>query len=270
MAESLKQRIKSGELVKGTFLLFSGGVDFPVFLKGLGFDFFVLDLEHSWFDLAKTRETISAARGAGISCIVRIPEIQYHFVARILDAGADGIMLPRTETRLEAEKLVEFGRYRPQGKRGITTFAGHNDFKRPSDVPEFLAGKNRDIILMTQIETVQGVKNREKILSVPGIDACFIGPGDLAMGMGHAGNTNHKDVVREVRKVIDCARKRGLICSLPILSPDQIGFWIKAGLNMLTLGMDSLLFAAGASLFMKEAQKLLGEKAKSRRISPGE
>src|SRR3954452_9427226 len=103
--EPLKQRLRRGEHCKGTFALFSAGGDFALFLAGLGFDFFILDLEHSAFDLARTRETLLAARGAGIATIVRVPEVAYHFIARVLDAGADGIMLPRVETREQAQQL---------------------------------------------------------------------------------------------------------------------------------------------------------------------
>src|SRR5688572_31003008 len=166
-ADSLKSRLQRGEHCKGTFALFSAGGDFALFLAGLGFDFFIFDLEHSMVDLPKTRETILAARAAGLATIVRIPEIEYHFAARSLDAGATGLMLPRMETREQAEKLVQFSRYPPAGERGISTFAGHNDFTRIPDVPAFLSRKNEELMLVAQIESVKGVVNCEAILSTP-------------------------------------------------------------------------------------------------------
>jgi 2-keto-3-deoxy-L-rhamnonate aldolase RhmA len=248
----LKQRLKNGELCKGTFVLFSAGGDFAQFLAGLGFDFFIFDLEHSMVDLARTRETIMAARAAGISTIVRIPEIAYHFATRSLDAGAGGLMLPRMETREQAENLVRFSRYPPFGERGISTFAGHNDFTRIADVPGFLKRQNEEIMLIAQIESVKGVENREAILSTPGIDACFIGTGDLAMGMGYAGQPNHPDVLAQAEKVIATAREHELIVSLPIRAPEDVDHWIKREMKMLTLATDGALFAAGANLFFKQ------------------
>jgi 2-keto-3-deoxy-L-rhamnonate aldolase RhmA len=255
MADSLKQRLRRGDYCKGTFALFSAGGDFPLFLAGLGFDFFIFDLEHSTFDLARTRETLLGARAAGIATIVRVPEVAYHFIARVLDAGADGIMLPRVETREQAQKLVQFSRYPPLGERGISTFAGHNDFSRIPDVPRFLQQKNDDILLIAQIETLAGVEQREAIVSVPGIDACFVGTGDLAMSMGFAGQPQHPQVVEQTEKVLATARAHDRIVSLPIRTPEDVARWVGQGVRLLTLGTDGLMFSAGANLYLKEVAR---------------
>ena len=251
-ADSLKARLKRGEQCKGTFALFSAGGDFALFLAGLGFDYVIFDLEHSMFDLSTTRATILAARAAGVATIVRIPEIAYHFAARSLDAGATGLMLPRLETREQAEKLVQFSRYPPHGERGISTFAGHNDFTRIPDVPAFLQKKNDDVMLIAQIESVKGVENREAILSTPGIDACFIGTGDLAMSMGFAGQPDHPEVIAQAEKVMATARQHGLIVSIPIRTPADVATWLSRDMKMLTLASDGSFFSLGANLFFKE------------------
>ena len=251
-ADALKSRLRNGEFCRGTFLLFSSGGDFAQFVGGLGFDFVIFDLEHSMFDLATTRATIHAARSAGVATIVRIPEMAYHFAARTLDAGATGLMLPRMETREQAEKLVQASRYPPHGERGISTFAGHNDFTRIPDVPAFLQRRNNEVLLVAQIESVKGVENRQAILSTPGLDACFIGTGDLAMSMGLAGQPNHPEVLAQAEKVIATARANNLIVSIPIRAPEDIAFWIERDLKMLTLATDGVMFATGANLFFKE------------------
>jgi 2-keto-3-deoxy-L-rhamnonate aldolase RhmA len=257
---SLKSRLRDGEICKGTFLLFLVGGDVAQFLAGLGFDYFILDMEHSSFDLGPARETIRAARAAGIAPIVRVAEAQYHLVARVLDAGTEGIMLPRVETRQQVEDLVRFARYRPQGERGISTFAGHNDFTRIADVPAFLAAQNERILLLAQIETAAGVANREAILTVPGLDGCFVGTGDLAMNMGFAGQSDHPAVLATTESVLALASQRGLITSLPIRAPDMVARWVKAGTNMLTLSTDGGLLSAGAGLFLAAVAAAEGER----------
>src|SRR5436305_3006893 len=214
--EFLKSRLRGGETCKGTFLLFLVGGDVVQCLAGLGFDYFILDLEHSSLDVGPVREMIRTARAAGIAPIVRVPEVQYHLVARVLDAGAEGIMLPRVETRQQVEDLVRFARYRPEGERGISTFAGHTDFTRIADVPAFLAAQNERILLLAQIETAAGAQNRETILSVPGLDGCFVGTGDLAMSLGLAGQPDHPQVLAATESVLASAAAHGLITSLPI------------------------------------------------------
>jgi len=253
--EPLKRRLRRGEPCKGTFALFSAGGDFPLFLAGLGFDFFIFDLEHSAFDLARTRETLLGARAAGIAAIVRVPEIAYHFVARVLDAGASGIMLPRVETRDQAEQLVRFCRYPPLGERGISTFAGHNDFTRIPDVPRFLQEKNDEILVVVQIETVTGVERCDTIVSVPGVDACFVGTGDLAMSMGFAGQPQHPEVLAQTQKVLATARAHDRIVSLPIRAPEDVARWVGDGMRMLTLGTDGLMFSSGAGLYLNEVNR---------------
>jgi 2-dehydro-3-deoxyglucarate aldolase/4-hydroxy-2-oxoheptanedioate aldolase len=247
---SLKERLKRGEVCKGTFLLFLGGGDIAQFLAGLGFDYFFIDTEHGSFDLGVVRQTILGARAAGIAPLVRVAEAQYHLIARVLDAGAEGILLPRVEARQEVETLVHSARYRPEGERGISSFAGHNDFTHLPDVPAFLAERNRRILLMVQIETVKGVANREAILATPGLDGCFVGTGDLAMGMGHAGQTDHPAVLAEAEKVLATAQERSLIATIPIRTPEQVAKWVKQGMKMLTLSTDGGLLGAGANLFL--------------------
>lgn len=247
---SLKSRLRSGEICKGTFLLFLAGGDVAQCLAGLGFDYFILDLEHSSFDLGPVRQTILAARAAGIAPIVRVPEVQYHLVARVLDAGAEGIMLPRVESRQQVADLVRFARYRPQGERGISTFAGHNDFTRIADVPAFLAAQNERILLLAQIETTAGVENQEAILSVPGLDGCFVGTGDLAMSMGFAGQPDHPEVIAAAERLLASASQQGLITSLPIRMPEMVARWVKQGTKMLTLSSDGGLLSAGAQPFL--------------------
>ena len=247
---SLKERVKRGEVCKGTFLLFLAGGDVAQFFAGLGFDYLFIDTEHGSFDLSLVRQTILGARAAGIAPLVRVAEAQYHLIARVLDAGAEGVMLPRVETRAQAEALVRSSRYRPEGERGISTFAGHTEFGRLADVPAFLEEQNRRVMLFVQIETTAGVANREAILSTPGLDGCFIGTGDLAMGMGHAGQPDHPQVVEEAEKALATARHHGLITGIPIRTPEQVGKWMKAGMSMLTLSTDGALLEAGAGLFL--------------------
>jgi 2-keto-3-deoxy-L-rhamnonate aldolase RhmA len=103
-------------------------------------------MEHGAFDLSRIRETILAARASGIAPIVRVSEPQYHLITRVLDAGAEGIIVPRVESSRQCEDLVKFSRYPPHGERGISTFAGHNSFRAIPDVPAFLESRNRDVL----------------------------------------------------------------------------------------------------------------------------
>src|SRR5688572_16862729 len=106
MNRSLKERLKSGELCTGTFLLILSGGDVVQFFAGLGLDYLILDMEHAWVDHARARETLLIARASGMAGLVRVSEVHYSLVTRALDAGAEGIVLPRVESREQCEDLV--------------------------------------------------------------------------------------------------------------------------------------------------------------------
>jgi 2-keto-3-deoxy-L-rhamnonate aldolase RhmA len=246
----LKLRLQRGDVCTGTFLLFLSGGDVVQFLAGLGFDFLILDMEHGAMDFTRARETISAARACGIAALVRVPEVQYGVVSRVLDAGAEGIVVPRVERPEQCRDLVRFARFAPDGERGLTTFAGHNDFTPVSDVGTFVAECNRRTMLIVQIETRAGLENRARILSEPGIDGCLVGTGDLAFSLGRPGQTNHPEVVDAAEAVFATCRAHNLIHTLPIRSADDTARWQSTGMNMITLSTDGGLLAAGARQFL--------------------
>jgi 2-keto-3-deoxy-L-rhamnonate aldolase RhmA len=255
MTEPLKVRLQRGDLCTGTFLLFLSGSDIVQFLAGLGFDYLILDMEHGGLDFARARETICVARLCGIAPLVRVSEVHYNLVSRALDAGAEGIVLPRVERAEQCRELVRCARFAPEGERGLSTFAGHNDFTPVPDVAAFVAERNRNILLFVQIETRLGLENRRAILSEPGIDGCLVGTGDLAFSLGVPGQMNHPDVVRAAEDIFATCRERSRIYTVPVRSPDDTARWQAAGMHMITLSTDGGLLAAGARQFLASVSR---------------
>jgi 4-hydroxy-2-oxoheptanedioate aldolase len=167
-----------------------------------------------------------------------------------LDAGAEGIVLPRVEDPAQCRALVRSARYHPEGARGLTTFAGHNDFTAVDDVAAFVAERNRNTLLFVQIETRVGLEHRESILAEPGIDGCLVGTGDLAFSLGFPGQTNHPEVTAAAEAVFATCRARRLIYTLPVRTPDDTARWQAGGMHMMTLSTDGGLLAAGARQFL--------------------
>jgi 2-keto-3-deoxy-L-rhamnonate aldolase RhmA len=255
MKRSLKERLKNGELCTGTFLLLLSGGDVVQFFAGLGLDYLILDMEHRSVDDARARETLLIARALGLAGLVRVSEVHYSLVTRALDAGAEGIVLPRVERREQCEDLVRYARYSPEGERGLTTFAGHNDYKPVSDVAAFVAERNRNILLLVQIETRAGLENRNEILSTAGIDGCIVGTGDLSFSLGYPGQMNHPEVLGAVEKVFATCREKNKIYSVPIRAPQDTAGWQATGMNMLILSTDGGLLTAGARQFLASVNR---------------
>lgn len=255
MKRPLKERLHSGEICTGTFLLFLSGGDVVQFFAGLGLDYLILDMEHGSLDLGRARETMLAARACGVAPLVRVSEAQYGPITRALDAGAEGIVLPRVESRQQCRDLVRYARYTPEGERGVTTFGGHTDFAPVPDVPAFLASRNRDILLIVQIETRAGLEQRSEILAEPGIDGCLVGTGDLAFSLGYPGQTSHPDVIAGAESVFATCRDNGLLYTIPIRTPDDTARWQAAGMTMMTISTDGGLLAAGTRQFLSSVNR---------------
>lgn len=264
----LKQRLKSGELATGAFLGMLAGGPAAQFLAAQGLDYFIIDLEHYTFDPVQVREMITAARYAGIAPIVRVGAPTQE-VTRWLDAGAEGIVIPMVEDPKQAEALVHFGRYQPEGDRGASSMNGHTDFSRPSDWPALFARRNKEVMLLVMIESPKGLANADRILSVPGIDGAIIGTGDYSVSAGIAGQVDHPKVMAAAEKLIAICRARGKLVSVPIRKPENAARWVEAGLNMLTF-VDLSMISQGIQLNLRAIEAARSAKAGGafRRPSP--
>ena len=116
-----------------------------------GFDFIFVDMEHGAFNLETAADIIRTARLTGMTALVRAPDAQYHLISRLMDAGAEGVMVPRVETREAVETVVSAVRYPPEGVRGLSTSKGHNDYRSAPSL-EFIRQANRENLVILQIE----------------------------------------------------------------------------------------------------------------------
>ena len=177
---TLRQRLAAGERAFGTmaFEFFTPGLA-PV-LHAAGCEWVVLDTEHSGAGIETIKQQIAYARGLDLAVWVRVPEKSYAAVATVLDAGARGIMVPMLETVEQAQDLVRWARYRPDGERGCAFGVAHDGYGA-ADAAATMRAVNEQIVL---IETVQGIERCEEIMAVPGLDVGWLGHYDLTNDMG--------------------------------------------------------------------------------------
>jgi 2-keto-3-deoxy-L-rhamnonate aldolase RhmA len=173
-ATELRRRLYAGERVYGTmaFEFFTPGL-IPL-LHAAGCEYVVLDMEHSGVSIETIKQQIAYARGLGIAVWVRVPELRYAALARVLDAGADGVMVPMLETAEQAKDLVRFARYRPDGERGCAFGMAHDHY-RPGDPAAVMQSANQRIVLIALIETAEGIENCAAIMATPGLDVGWLG-----------------------------------------------------------------------------------------------
>ncbi|MEC9368090.1 MAG: aldolase/citrate lyase family protein [Pseudomonadota bacterium] len=242
-ANHFKRAIKGGNHQLGFWCSLASNISVEI-LAGSGFDWLLLDTEHSPNDVPQVYGQMQAMM-ENPSChpIVRPPWNDMVFIKRYLDMGVQTLLIPTVQTKEEAEAAVAYTRYPPKGVRGFASASRSSRFGR---VKDYHTKCESEICVLVQIETRQGLDNLDAISRVEGVDGVFIGPGDLSAGMGYLGDQGNP----EVRKVIeDAIRRIRAAGNAPgILTPDETlaRAYMEAGCLFTAVGSDSGLLARGS------------------------
>lgn len=220
-------------------------------LSKAGYDWLMIDMEHSSLSLSDTQAHLQAMDKDCFS-VVRIPVNEDVWIKRILDLGCSGIMIPMVCTAEEARKAVLSAKYPPVGRRSVGIGRAHG---YGLGFEDYLEKANQEVKILIQIEHIQGVENLEEILQVEGIDALFIGPYDLSASMGLAGQTGHPEVVAAIQKVKAACESQQIPWGIFSTDADSLQKEKAAGGKWLLHSIDILHLAAWA----KHSLKTLGE-----------
>ena len=180
-ANHVRRRLAAGQASIGTWLALPSP-EAAEYMSRLGFDWLVVDSEHNAVDIRTLAQMFGAMGATSTAPMVRIPWNDPQNFKRVLDAGAWGIVVPMVNSREEAERAVEATRYHPLGGRSVG--GGRHALSFATTASEYYAHANDEVLLVLQIEHIDGVEHADEIFSVPGVDACFIGPNDLGASMG--------------------------------------------------------------------------------------
>ncbi len=177
----VRRRLAAGEASVGTWLTLPSP-EAAEYVSRVGFDWLVADAEHNPMDIRTLAQMFAAIAASPTAPMVRIPWNSPEHFKRVLDAGAWGVVVPMVNSKVEAEQAVESARYAPLGQRSVG--GGRHAMSFGTTAAEYYSHANDEILLVLQIEHIDGVENVDEIMSVPGVDAMFIGPNDLAASMG--------------------------------------------------------------------------------------
>jgi 4-hydroxy-2-oxoheptanedioate aldolase len=195
-----------------------------------GFDWVCIDLQHGWLGLETLPAVIHAVAIAGAAPVVRVPANELWMIGRALDGGAYGVMVPLVDTADEARRAVSACRYAPQGRRSYGAFR----------TAPLIAGSapevNREVVCMVQVESRSALDELDGICTVPGIDAVYIGPSDLALSLGLSSGKNHDP--RTLLAIRDTARRHGVAAGMHGESGEEARWAIDNGFAITTAGAD--------------------------------
>ncbi len=210
-------------------------------LEAAGLDFVLIDMEHSGFDFGQVNDLLAWFKATPVTPIVRVPSADYHFIARVLDAGAQGVMVPNVQSAEQAGAVVNALRYAPEGGRGLGLGGSHNDFVAPNPV-EYMLEANRNKVFLCQIESVRGLENLEEIAATPGVDVLLVGHFDLTQSMGIVGQFHHPDFIAALKKVVAAAKKYGIAAAVQSKDAEQAREWMDLGFNVISYNVDTVVY----------------------------
>jgi 4-hydroxy-2-oxoheptanedioate aldolase len=238
--------LAAGEPSVGTWLALPSP-EAAEYVATLGFDWLVADTEHNAIDIRTLCQMFGAIAPAGVAPMVRIPWNSPENFKRVLDAGAWGIVVPMVNSKEEAEQAVETTRYPPRGARSVG--GGMPALRFGTTGGEYLRRADEEILLVLQIEHIQGVERCDEILSVPGVDACFIGPNDMAasmgIGLGVPLESDHPRLVEAIAHVQATAKACGVAPGIHCSDSNGVNQRIAEGFQFLALASELRYMLAG-------------------------
>lgn len=252
----VKHALAAGKPVFGSEISRLRSPDVARLYAAAGFDFAFIDTEHSAFNLETVADIIAVCRIVGIVPIVRVPQAEYTFVARVLDQGAQGIIVPRVNDAQTVRDIVSWMRYPPQGIRGYADTAAQTDHQRVA-ADQLIATNNLETLCVIQIERRQALENLDEMLAVPGVDVACMGCMDLSIDLGIPGQIDHPTMVAAIQKVVDTAARHRVASGIIVGKMETVNRWVQAGMRFASYATESMLLQEGATAAVSRLRSAL-------------
>jgi 2-keto-3-deoxy-L-rhamnonate aldolase RhmA len=227
-----RERLSRGETVLGCGLQNYRSAEIPRTFATAGFDYVFIDLEHSSFDLQTAHDMIKSSLDAGITPICRVGEVSYSLIARLLDSGAQGIILPRVEDPTILREALSWMRFPPVGKRGYGINPTMIRYEARS-FPEIIEHQNLNTLAVVQFETRTAMERADELLSIPGMNIAMVGPADLSISLGIPGQFENPLLVSTVDKLIEQCNRHGVVPGIQTRSLAMSKFWAERGMRFI-------------------------------------
>ena len=247
-----RQKLQRGEPALGGWIMMAHP-SMAELMAGEGFDWICVDLEHTSTDYRDFLNIAAAVKGTGCDLLARLQANDPVQAKRVLDAGANGIIVPCVNSAEEARQVVSMAKFPPEGFRGVS-FSRAADYGR--NFRPYFDAHNQSVIVAVMIEHIDGVNQVDEILSTPGIDAAFIGPYDLSASMGLPGELDHPDVQAAQRRILEACQKHGVSPGLHVVAvdPDAVQTRIAEGYRFIACSLDTEFILHGCRAMLKAAE----------------
>lgn len=247
----VKRALKEGKPSVGTWLSLAN-VLAARFLARTGFDWLNIDIEHSLVGWETMTHLLAAIADAGCTALARVPANRHHLIKRVLDNGAHGVVVPMVNSKQEAEDAVSAVLFPPAGTRSVGGSAHALNFD--TTAPEYYAKANDELLIVLQCEHIDSVESADDIFAVPGIDAIFVGPNDLAASMrGKDGSPPSGQATQDAMDhILKTAKKHGVAPGVHCANAEEALHRIEQGWQFLAIGSELKMMLNGTADVMKK------------------
>jgi 2-keto-3-deoxy-L-rhamnonate aldolase RhmA len=241
-----KRQLAQGQLAIGMGVRLARSVDIATIAKTCGYDWLFIDMEHNSMDVDTAAQLAMASLPIGITPIVRVPGKEHHHASRVLDAGAQGVVVPHVESVDEAHHAVSCCKYPPIGHRSVMGVLPQYGY-RSVPVAESTAGANAETLVVVMLETPQAIERADAIAAVPGVDVVLVGTNDLCAEMGVPGALGDPRVEEAYRTVIAACARHGVYPGMGgVYDHELMPRYIRMGMRFILSGGDLAFLMAGA------------------------
>jgi 2-dehydro-3-deoxyglucarate aldolase/4-hydroxy-2-oxoheptanedioate aldolase len=215
-------------------------------MAAAGFDFVWVDGEHGPFDQQGIERLVRAIAAAGATPIVRVGEFSYTLVARALDAGAQGIILPRANDVAKLRDALSWTRFPPDGIRGYGLGGPHLEYEKAS-LPDVIAHRNAHTMVIVQFENSWAIDHADELLQLPFVDVALIGPADLSISLGVPGEFDHPTMVAEIDRLIAACQRHGVAPGIHMRAAAAAKKWLERGMRFVSAGSEHIFLLEKAT-----------------------
>jgi 4-hydroxy-2-oxoheptanedioate aldolase len=250
-ANAVKKKLKAGKPSVGTWLTL-GSVPAARFMARAGFDWLTVDIEHNAIGIETAALMFGSIADAGCVALARVPCGSHDHIKRVLDTGAHGIVVPMVNSRAEAEAAVAATKYPPVGNRSVGGSVHALNFD--TSAPDYYAHANDELVVVLQCEHIAAVRDADAIFSVPGIDAIFVGPNDLAASMRSPdGKPPSGEATTEaMRHILATCKKHKVAAGVHCFSPEEVLARIDEGWQFLAINSELKMMLEGAATALRK------------------
>jgi len=246
---SLKNKLKNNKLTIGSWITI-GNSSVVEIMATAGFEWLCIDMEHTSIDLSTAKMLITTIHANDMKALVRVSKNEEVAIKKVMDMGADGVIVPMVKSKEDANMAIDFVKYPPTGKRGVGLYRAQN---YGIGFEEYKKWVEEEAVIIAQVEHIEAVNNIEEIIDTDGIDGIIIGPYDLSGSMGYPGEYHRSDVKEAIAKVLSTCKEKNFPSGFHVIESDPIKLQerIDEGCRFLAYSLDFFFLGDSARAGMK-------------------